>query len=267
MSQGCLAPEPVRGHMMMRFAYRVPAIRGIGRCPTTLVGGVTLPEETLVPLAVDMLCNEPVTSVRLPRQQNDYFVINFHLASSGVHIATGTQPEVLNSTYNVVLESALLPSEIQVEANAPFQILAIVMSQDWIAKNLLKSYPADSYIRQVFASTTAIFLLETINYRLSAPIHNIISREQASGFAALSDTILIIRHFLDQLQQRATPNTISSIAPHKIKAIVHSKDQIERSWAGTISVEALARNAGMSLSSYKRAFKQVLGYCLSILPE
>ena len=161
----------------------------------------------------------------------------------------------------------MLASQVNVNKNTPIQLFCIVMSNVWIKENLFHSDSKENdFIKQIFTHEKAIYFLEVINYKLSSPINSIFKRKSMNRIETFSDVLLILKHFLEKIKHRNNFNSSLSISSEKLKSILKSKAKIEDCWRVPISINNIAKEAGMSLSGYRRSFKTCFGsYTLSIL--
>lgn len=113
---------------------------------------------------------------------------------------------------------------------------------------------------QLLALDRPIYLFEHLDYKFNQIYKSIQNTHKTKGKIWLVANILnMLTHFFEKLQQRSTPVSNWNINGQDVTSLLTVKDNIEHNWQSTPSNENLAKLAGMSLSKFKRLFKQVFG--------
>lgn len=194
---------------------------------------------------------------RIPTTLNELFVIDFYLSASEL-IRTSK-----NNTYklgfehiNMVLTSSATSAKLQVPSNNNIQIFNIVFTRQWLLENVLIDHPASS---DFFNADDAIYLSENLDYTLK----DLLKRINLSNDNKLTSVAYIIQ-IMDYLFERVKNRTFinennTHIHTADLNQLLTIKEFLDNLTDADFSLESLAKKAGMSLSKFKRLFKQVFG--------
>ncbi len=210
---------------------------------------------------IDVSLQKPLKLVREAKAVNDYFILNFYLTTA--QISSIRQKEEVTLSYDhfgILLVSAMMDDVSVLPANHNITVFNITISKDWIMENILNNNPTiSSNLSHIFSANSPICIYESLNYRLTAPIKNILNQiTKPNKLFIFSNVLTIINEFFEKIELRQS-NALLKINPGDLQKILHSKEQIETHFKDLPSVTMLAQEAGMSLSKYKRLFKEIIG--------
>jgi len=207
---------------------------------------------------INLQLKKPVELIREPNKVNDYFILNFHLSKSKIeHSGNGKAYKLGLENVNILLSSSCTSAKIQVPPNVPIQIFNIGFERSWLDENILNV--TNEYLQSLFPETSPIYLSEFIDYRLKHMLKEI-NIESNNRLSLFSKVLQVLDYFFERLKKREKYlGNMEKIHPDDLVKLMLTKDYMEQHLNETISLEALSKIAGMSLSKYKRLFGQVFG--------
>ncbi|MFV0607451.1 MAG: helix-turn-helix domain-containing protein [Niabella sp.] len=203
-----------------------------------------------------MLHREVVLN-RTPKEKNDMFVIDFYLSDSEII------RELMGKTYklgfhhvNITLVSATTSAILKLPANDKIKKLSILFTKDWLTKNILVDH---AIARDYFSTNEPLYVSEDMDYKLNEYL-NKIDFDKNNRIT----TISYILQILDYLFERVTRRNLEQqsrehIHPEDLNNLLAVRQQLDTDIDIEFSLEKFAKQSNMSLSKFKRLFKQVLG--------
>ncbi len=207
---------------------------------------------------IDVELLKPLELIREPKAINDYFILNFHLSKSTIkQTGDGKQFNLGIGNINILLASSATSARIQIPPNAPIKIFNIGFTKTWLEDNIMSS--ASNPIKELFPENIPIFLSEFLDFRLKK-LFTGTNNSTENKLLLTSKVFQLLEYFFSRLQNRTKGDTkIEGVHSDDLAKLILTKENIENNVENIVSVENLAKLAGMSLSKYKRLFKQVFG--------
>jgi len=207
---------------------------------------------------IDLKLKTPIELVRMPKEINDYFILNFHMSKSKINQSgDGRQFNLGLENINILLASSTTSAKIFIPPNVPIKIFNIGFTRTWLNDNILNS--VDMYVQSLFPETNPIFLSEFLDYRFKGILKDA-SHSMNNKLVLVSKVFQLLEYFFMRLKSRENSLTsFEDIHAEDLNKLILTKENIENNVKNIVSVENLAKLADMSLSKYKRLFKQVFG--------
>ncbi|WP_420570743.1 helix-turn-helix domain-containing protein [Kordia sp.] len=207
---------------------------------------------------IDVVLQSGLKLIRNPDVSNNHFILNFYFSKTEVPQKIQQQKKVSFEHYGVLLSSGMTASQSIIPPNLPIKIFNITFSKDWLQKNVLDTANPNGTLNQLFANDEAIYLFENLDYTFHNTYQSILQSEKSKGKIWLvADILKMLTHFFNKIESRPTFSHDVNINAVDIKNLLLAKKSIEENWDKTPSNESLANIANMSLSKFKKRFKQV----------
>ena len=207
---------------------------------------------------IDVKLTKPIQLIREPKSVNDYFILNFHLSKSKIsQIGDSKKFNLGLENVNILLASSATSAKIDIPSNIQITIFNIGFTRKWLETNILSS--EDKHIQSLFPKTNPIFLFEFLDYQFKNIFKN--TFHSINNQLALSSKVFqLLEYFFFKLKNRENNfDRIEGIHPNDLSKLILTKENIESNIKNIASIKNLAELANMSLSKYKRLFKQVFG--------
>ncbi len=193
---------------------------------------------------------------RIPHTENDFFQIDFYLSSTDITSVVNNKKVTRNFEHvNLGLISAMLASRINVPANQEINIFNILFSREWLLANVTPDY---DNLKDFFSSDVPIYLSENLDYKLK----NLVKRIDFSHnnkLTSMSIIIQIVDYLFLKFGGRELLNEKKGVHIKDYEALAKIRENMDANPQQEILLNDLANQAGMSLSKFKRLFKQVFG--------
>jgi len=223
-------------------------------------GGMTYLQlqEGLYVNQIDLKLNAPLILHRTPKENNDYFILNFHLSKSNLIQNIGDKEYELGfENINILLSSACAEATIMIPPKVPIKLFNIGFTFKWLEENILSFKSGDIF--SIFHSNKPIYLFETTNYLYKKKL-KLTDFENQSRLSITSGTLQLLDYFFQKVSQRNLRiDEYQNINLKEFAVMQKIRENIDNSVDSTLSVENLAKIAGMSLSKFKLLFKQIFG--------
>ncbi len=207
---------------------------------------------------IDVMLQSGLKLTRNPDTSNNHFILNFYFSKTEVPQKIAQQQKTSFEHYGVLLSSGMTASESIIPPNLPIKIFNITFSKDWLQKNVLDTVNPNGTLNSLFSNEKAIYLFENLDYTFHNTYQSIIDSEKSRGKIWLvADILKMLTHFFNKVESRPTFDHTTNINAVDIKNLLIAKKSIEENWDKTPSNESLAELANMSLSKFKKRFKQV----------
>lgn len=215
-------------------------------------------QEGLWVLQMNFELNEPLKLIREASKTNDYFAINFYLSSSEIIYENIDSAKLGLNNVSILLNAATAEIKMEIPAQTPIKIMNIGFTRQWLKKSLIEEKNTDK-LEQLFLSDKPFYLSESLDYNFKN-ILNDLDLEKTSKLKLFSSTLQLLEYMVAKLNKREHENVIpENIHYHDFQELMKTRNHIDEQLDESIPVETLATQAGMSLSKYKRLFKQVFG--------
>lgn len=207
---------------------------------------------------IDLQLKAPLTMNRQAKNQNDYFILNFHTSRSDIIQKTETKEYKLGfQNINILLSSACAETQIFIPPHAPVQIFNIGFTRKWLEENILADKQESVY--NIFQTNDPIYLFENINYTYKKKLKQI-DLPLRDKLTASSIAFQLLDYFFTQLSKsERTQEDFQNVNLQEFSTMVKVREGMDDSISQTQPVEDLAKQAGMSLSKFKTLFKQFFG--------
>ena len=207
---------------------------------------------------IDVTLNRSLELTRDPKEINNYFILNFHLSKSKIfQSGDGKEYNLGLENVNILLASSTTSARIHIPPNVPIKVFNIGFTREWLDDNILNS--VDGFVKKLFPKTCPIFLSEFLDYRFKGILRDA-SHSMNNRLVQTSKVFQLLEYFFSRLQNREKGfSGVEGVHADDLNNLILTKENIENNVQNIISIENLAKLAGMSLSKYKRLFKQVFG--------
>lgn len=213
-------------------------------------------QEGLWAQQIEYLLFEEIELFRIPKVTNDLFLIDFYLSDTKiVRSAEGKTFTQSFENVNIVLSSSTTASKAIVPKKQPVKMFSILLSRNWLIDNIIDDYED---LRELFMSDSPIYISEDLDYNLK----NILKRidfNQNNRLTSVSNIIQIIDYLFLRFDRRKLAMNQAKIHPDDFNRLMQVREVLDTNPEKEILLKDLSNQAGMSLSKFKRLFKQVLG--------
>lgn len=207
---------------------------------------------------IDVKLQSGLKLIRNPDVSNNHFILNFYFSKTEVPLKIQKQEKVAFQHYGVLLSSGMTASESMLPPNLPIKIFNITFSKDWLQKNVLENAKPQSQLNHIFTNDESIYLFENLDYTFHNTYLSILESGKSKGkIWLIADILKMLTHFFNKIESRPTSAYGLNINASDIKNLLIAKTTIEENWDKTPSNESLSKLANMSLSKFKKLFKQV----------
>lgn len=205
---------------------------------------------------LDFILRENLELFRVAKPKNDFFLIDFYLSDAEItRRASGKVFKQSFENINLVLTSATVNAKINIEAKKRVKIFNILVSRDWLMKNVIQDH---AELKEYFETDDPIYLSENLDYRLKDLLKRI-DFEHDKRLTSVSHIIQIVDYLFNRFNSRELTNEKRGIHPEDLNRLMKVREVMDSNPEKEILLKDLSEKAGMSLSKFKRLFKQVLG--------
>ncbi|MFV0566393.1 MAG: helix-turn-helix domain-containing protein [Flavobacteriaceae bacterium] len=193
---------------------------------------------------------------RMPNAKNDFFQIDFYLSNADITSVINNKTITRNfETVNMALTSSMLASKIHIPANKAVNVFNVLISKEWLFNNVIPDY---ENLREFFSYNTPIYLSENLDYRLKDLVKRI-DFGHSNKITSMSIIIQIVDYLFLKFGGRELFKNKTGIHTRDFEQLAKIREQLDANPQQEILLTDLASGAGMSLSKFKRLFKQVFG--------
>lgn len=199
---------------------------------------------------------EELELYRIPKATNDLFLIDFYL--SNTKIVRSSEGKTFTQSFenvNIVLSSSTTASKAIVPKKQPIKMFSILLSRDWLIDNVIDDYED---LKELFLADSPIYLSEDLDYKLKDILKRI-DFNQNNRLTSVSNIIQIIDYLFLRFDRRKLAINQTNIHPNDFNSLMLVREMLDTNPEKEILLKDLSSQAGMSLSKFKRLFKQVLG--------
>jgi len=195
---------------------------------------------------------------RKAKDINDFFQLNFYLSNAEIKEDGVDQSYKLGfDKVSILLTSATTDSEVIILPDKKIRIFNISFSLEWLKTNVLTG--ENQVLKQVFETNKPIYLAENLDYKFKSILSEI-DLDQNNRLTLFSKIIQLLDYFFIRLRKRKTSSiTTSKIHHEDLEMLMKVRNVLDSNFEETILVKNLSQLAGMSLSKFKRLFKQIFG--------
>ncbi len=193
---------------------------------------------------------------RKAKKTNNYFLLDFYL--SDTEIIRSAEGKTFKQSYenvNMVLSSSTITSKALIPKNKEIKTFNILFSRDWLFTNVIDDH---NNLRQFFKGNQPIYLSENLDYRLKELLKKI-DFDQNNRLTSISYTLQIIDYLFTRFNKRKLKEESYHIHPNDLNQLMKIRELLDVNPEKEILLNELSNIAGMSLSKFKRLFKQVFG--------
>lgn len=192
---------------------------------------------------------------RVALDMNQYFLLDFYLSNSQMLVRSE------NKTYSqsfeqisLVLSSAMTAARIEIPAGQPMKIFNILFSREWLLKNVGGDHPQ---LHDFFSNDHPVYLAETLDHRLTTLAGKIDFNN--NRLTSVSQVMQILDYLFSKFSNRRFSETPSKIHPKDQEQLMQVIQLLADDPFKKIPLSDLAERSGMSISKFKRLFRQVVG--------
>lgn len=208
---------------------------------------------------MDFELTDPLKLYRVPKKTNDCFAINFYLSNSAInYVGDGKSYKLGLDNISILLNSAAADLELIIPAGKPVRVFNLGFTREWLKSTLLTAENADS-LGQLFLSDTPIYIAENLDFKFKNTLKEL-DLNKATRLRLFSGVLQLLDYMVIKLNKRVSGSPVpENIHYADFQQLMQSKNLLDTNLEESTPVEELAQHAGMSLSKFKRLFKQVFG--------
>ncbi len=205
---------------------------------------------------IQVLTYEDMVLNRIPTKTNDTFVIDFFLFHANITKEIEGKIHKLGfENVNLLLTSSNTSSKFTIQKNKQINIFNIIFTKDWLMNNVLIDH---KNVRDLFATEQPIYISETLDQKLKLLLKKINFKD--NKLTTFAHVIQIVDYLFQRVKEREMfQNRANYIHPNDFEQMLEIKKYIAENTDQNISLSVLSEKAGMSLSKFKKLFKQIFG--------
>jgi len=210
-------------------------------------------QEGLFITYIDLQVLEDVTLIRNPKKVNDGFIMNFFFSTPNFPATIEKKNVFLGyEDQSVLLASSCTEAEYNIQKNSHVKLVHLYFSAEWLFENVLE---IDNVLYHPTKKNEPIYLFENIDYQFQ----NLSSlKDSRKKVHLLSELYKMLMHFFEKIESRDSLET-RFLAADDLSALMKIRYEIELVIPKIIKNEDMAKKANMSLSKFKKLFKQLFG--------
>jgi len=201
---------------------------------------------------------EPLTLQVLPRETNDFFIISFYL--SNAQIKQKTEDKLYQFAFDnvgILLSSSATSSSYSIPVQEVIKVFQIGMTRDWLMANAFDEN--NQTIKPLFEKNQAFHFSENLDYKFKYLVGDL-DLKKTYKLSVFSSILQLLDYFFSNLQKRNFDDiSTANIHSFDFEQLMRVRAYLDNNPLEEVSIEQLAQIAGMSLSKFKRLFKQVFG--------
>lgn len=207
---------------------------------------------------MDFILNEPLPLIQTASESNDLFIINFYLSNASIRQYSGeTLFEFNFDNISVMLSSSSAVCQYNIPAGEDVKILQIGFTRDWVIANAFEN--DSSELKNLFTNDQPIYLAENLDYQFKYLISEM-DLTSTNRLFLFSSALQLLNTLFSKLEHRQLNQSQHSKIHHKdLEKLLEIRAAMDENPLEPISLEALALQSRMSLTKFKRSFKQVFG--------
>lgn len=215
-------------------------------------------QEGLYVNQIDVCLEKSLLINRVAKNSNDYFILNFHQSRSHfVQKIDGQEHKLGFDNVSILLSSSSTEAEVFIPAEVPVKIFNIGFSKEWLRENILETNETSPL--GMFMSNEPLYLFEFMNSEFKRLL-DLIDLDSQGKLKVSTAVFQILDHFFTKIIERESVDVpYQGINKNDIEEIMKVRQMIDDSVEFLLPIEDLSKQAGMSLSKFKRLFKQVFG--------
>lgn len=196
--------------------------------------------------------------IQTPSKTNDLFIINFYLTSTSIHQKTNKNRFEFNfDNISVMLSSSAAVFHYNIPAKEDVKIFQIGFTREWLLTNAFEDVSSD--LKNIFMGNDPIYMAENLDYQFKYLVEEMDLRN-ANRLFLFSGALQLLNTFFTKLENRQLKTKdLSNIHHTDLESLLQVRTFMDEDPLKAISLDALAQQSGMSLSKFKRYFKQVFG--------
>lgn len=200
--------------------------------------------------------NQPMPLLQTASATNEVFIINFYLTNAAMKQQTDEKLfEFTFDSISVMLTSAATTCHYTIPAKEAIQVFQIGCTRAWLLANVFDAKP--SVLKSIFTKDAPIYMAEHLDYQLKYLVKEI-DFTSSSRLFLFSRSLQLLHIVFSKLENRAIASP-DAIHYTDLENLIAVRMQMDAEPLSAIRVETLAQQSGMSLSKFKRYFKQVFG--------
>ncbi len=199
---------------------------------------------------------KPLPLLQTASATNAVFIVNFYLTNARMKQQTGEQLfEFYFDNISVMLTSSATTCHYNLPEHDAIKIFQIGFSREWLLANAFNTNNAK--LKELFTHDEALFMAENLDYQFKYLVKEMDLKNKDRLFL-FSGSLRLLHIFFTKLANRESQAT-ASIHHVDLEHLLQVRMEMDAHPLAPISLEALAQQSGMSLSKFKRYFKQVNG--------
>ncbi|MFV0304038.1 MAG: helix-turn-helix transcriptional regulator [Moheibacter sp.] len=194
---------------------------------------------------------------RIPNKKNDFFIIDFYLSNSVIiRESDGKVYKLGIQNISLFLTSSTSNALLKIPAHQEVRVFNIIFTRDWLFKNVLTDHPN---LIDFFSNDSPIYVSENLDHKL-CEILNRVDFEKNSKLTSIRNVLQIIDYLFNRVKCREKLYEENiHLHPEDLDNLLKVNEYLDAHIHDEIRLEKLANMAGMSLSKFKRLYKQLFG--------
>ena len=212
--------------------------------------------------AIHVKLAQPFTLIRVPADNNDYFILNFVKSTHQItnQLESEVKPYSMHGAWGYYFCCPRTFGKIEIPPGKEIQIFNMTVSKSWIENQVVEA--PDSFWAQQLASPHPVYLYNTLNFQKRQWIQQVTLSPHLSKLALLQTQSIVLNllaDFFEHTASRTLEEPYTDIHPDDLKGMFASKQYLEAHYTKFPGLDTLAEMAQCSKSKYKVLFKQIFG--------
>lgn len=194
---------------------------------------------------------------RLSSPTNQLFIINFYFSQTTIKQEGDNQKFNLSfDEVNMLLNSSCSEFKMIFPVNEEVRTFNIGFTREWLEENVLGM--GAEVLRELFNNDQPIYLSERLNPKFRV-LFSDINLAPNKKLITTAHVLMILNDLFEQLSQRENEKSVH-VHYTDMEQIIAIRSHINENIQELPRLDELAASAGMSLSKFKRLFKQIVGF-------
>ncbi|MBD8488498.1 helix-turn-helix transcriptional regulator [Echinicola sp. CAU 1574] len=207
---------------------------------------------------MDFTLKEPLPLIQTASKFNELFIINFYLSNASIRQYSGeTLFEFNFDNISVMLSSSSAICHYNIPADEDVKIIQIGFTREWLLANAFDN--DSSELKSLFTDDQPIYIAENLDYQFKYLVSEM-DLASANRLFLFSSALHLLNTLFSKLEHRQLNQSHHSKIHHEdLEKLLEIRAAMDENPLEPISLDALAIQSEMSLTKFKRSFKQVFG--------
>ncbi|WP_053991565.1 AraC family transcriptional regulator [Mangrovimonas sp. TPBH4] len=189
---------------------------------------------------------------------NDLFIVSFYLTKAPISQQIDEKKFEFNfDSISIMLSSSASISLYHIPANEEVKIFQIGFTRDWLLANAFED--SNPNLKRLFVSDDPIYMAENLDYQFKYLVKEM-DLLSSNRLLLFSGSLQLLNTLFTKFENRQLNSSQHSNIHHNdLESLLQVRTLMDENPLQPISLDELAQQSGMSLSKFKRYFKQVYG--------